>query len=308
MVLQMRAHHLVGGEAAELQRSRRRQSARIDGEQIAAGRQHVAPPARRRAGRPCRDAPAIEGGDQRRALGRGTCLPRRVLDAGGIAAINVLAVLDGEILEIAQPGIDAAKRLVGCKYGADACLACKSGALRRLDDQGRQPLAPAPVKAVGLGIFVEQKFERVRLAGRPAGNQRRRQMADGDAGDAAFGLRRLARIADDERIDHRQRPGDDLGKAFRGQRHRLARQPFQRAVRAHVNERVHFRDVSQPQPERHQRVPRRQGGIVIIGAPLAQSSAIRRQRHQKIAEISCAEAERAVAHIRIVCRLAPGVA
>ena len=49
--LQMRAHHFVGGEPAEIHRGRRRQGARIGGEQIAAGRQHIAPSARRRAGR-----------------------------------------------------------------------------------------------------------------------------------------------------------------------------------------------------------------------------------------------------------------
>ena len=48
-------------------------------------------------------------------------------------------------------------------------------------------------------------------------------MADGYAGNPALGLRRFAGIADDEGIDHRQRAGDDFGKAFFGQRDRLAR-------------------------------------------------------------------------------------
>ena len=52
----------------------------------------------------------------------------------------------------------------------------------------------------------------------------------------ALGLRGLARIADDERIDHRHRPDHRLGEARRGQRDGLARQPFQRAVRAHVDD------------------------------------------------------------------------
>ncbi len=146
----------------------------------------------------------------------------------------------------------------GATGAADAGLARQSGSLRRLDDQVGEPLAAAPVEAVGLRIFVEQKLELVRVAARAAGNERRRQMADRHAGDAALGLRRLARIADDEGIDHRQRAGDDLGKAFRGQRDRLARQPFQRAVRAHMNERIGLRDVLQPQAEGDQRVTRRQ--------------------------------------------------
>ena len=60
----------------------RRQSARIGGEEIAAGRQHVAPSAARRAGRAGRDATAVESGEQRGAFGSGARLPvpdRRVL-------------------------------------------------------------------------------------------------------------------------------------------------------------------------------------------------------------------------------------
>ena len=254
----MRAHDLVGGEPAEIHRGRRRQGARIGGEEIAAGRQHVAPPARRRAGGTRRDAAAVERGEQCRALRFGARPPQRIVGAGGRAAVDVQAVFDGEVLEIAQPGIDAAQRLVGRDRGADAGLARQSGALRGLDDQRRQPLAPPPVEAVGLGVFVDQPLELARVAGKAAVDKRRRQMADGHAGDAALGLRRLARIADDERIDHRQRPGDDFRKAFRGERDRLARQPFERAVRAHVHERIDLRDVLQPQPERDQRMARRQ--------------------------------------------------
>ena len=135
-----------------------------------------------------------------------------IVAAGGRAAIDVQPVLDGEVLEIAQPGVDAAQRFVGRERGADAGLARQTGALRGLDDQRRQPLAPPPVEAVGLRIFVDQTLQLARVAGQAAVDEWRRQMADGDRRDAALGLRRLARIADDERIDHRQRAGDDFGK------------------------------------------------------------------------------------------------
>jgi hypothetical protein len=227
MNLQMRAHHFVGGEPAELHRGRRRQGARIGGEQIAAGRQHVAPSARRRTGRSRRDTAPVKRADQCLALRRGAGMPGRIGGIGSGAAKNVLAVLDGEVLEIAQPGVDAAQRVVGrhrvTHSGQNASFLRQSGALRRLDDQRGKPFAPPPVETVGLGKFVEQKFERMGVAGRPAGDKRRRQMTDGQRGNAPLGLRRFARIADDERIDHRQRPGDDFGKTFRGQRHGLAR-------------------------------------------------------------------------------------
>ena len=147
----------------------------------------------------------------------------------------------------------------------------------------------------------------MRVAARSTRDQRRRQMADRHSGDAAFGLRRLARIADDERIDHRQRPGHDLRKTRSGQRHGLAGQPFQGAVRAHVNEGVDAGDLLQPQPERDQGVTRRQLRIVIIGAALRAASAIRWQRDKDIAESSRTKMEHAVAHIRIAGRLAPGL-
>ena len=151
----------------------------------------------------------------------------------GRAAVDVQAVLDGEVLEVAQPGIDAAQRLVGTESAPTPASRARPGALRGLDDQPREPFAPPAVEAVGLRIFVDQPLELARLAGQSGRDQRRRQVADGHGRDAALGLRGLARIADDERIDHRQRADQRLGEAGRRQRHRLARQPFERAVRAH---------------------------------------------------------------------------
>jgi hypothetical protein len=156
-----------------------------------------------------------------------------------------------------------------------------------------------------LGIFIDQALQLAGVTAKPAVNQWRRQMADGQSGNAALGLRRLARIADDERIDHRQRAGDDFGKAFGGERDGLARQPFQRAMCAHMHERIDLGDVLQPQAERDQRVARRQLRIVIIGAPLRGTSAIGRQRDQKLAEFFHPEAKRSIVHIGIVRGFAP---
>ena len=132
-------------------------------------------------------------------------------------------------------------------------------------------------------------------------------MANGDAGNAALGLRGFARIADKERVDDRQRPGDDFRKAFGGERDRFAGQPFQRAVRAHVDERIGFHHVLQPQPERDQSMARRQTRIVIIGAPFIGAAAIGWQRDPNVAKFPSAETKRAVAKIRIACWLAPRI-
>ena len=101
----------------------------------------------------------------------------------------------------------------GLSSAADAGLARKPGALRGLDDQPRQPLAPAAVEPVGDGIFVDQPLELLRRAAELGVHQRRRQMADGHGGDAALGLRRFSRIADEERIEHGQRADDRLREA-----------------------------------------------------------------------------------------------
>ena len=164
MGLQMRADHFVGSEPAEIHRGRRRQGARIGGEQIAAGRQHVAPSARRRSGGTGCDALAVERRDNSGALGRGARLPRGSSDPWR-AAVDVQAVFHGKVFEIAQPGVDAAQRFVGRDRARNAGLPRQTGALRRLDDQLRQPLAAAAIKAVGLRIFVDQPFKLERIAG-----------------------------------------------------------------------------------------------------------------------------------------------
>jgi hypothetical protein len=131
---------------------------------------------------------------------------------------------------------------------------------------------------------------------------------DRDRSDPALGLRGLAGIADDERINHGEGADHRLGKAGRGQRDGLARQPFERTVGAHVQQRVDFRDVPQPQAEGEQRMARRQGGVVIVGAAVDRASAVGHKRDNKIAEGAGAEAERAVAHVGIIRGVAPGSA
>jgi hypothetical protein len=85
----------------------------------------------------------------------------------------VKPVLDGEVLEVAQPGIDLAERLIGMKVARGARFPRKSGALRGLDDELGKPLAPPPVEPVGDGVLVDQLLE-LRRARQLALDQRRR--------------------------------------------------------------------------------------------------------------------------------------
>ena len=76
------------------------------------------------------------------------------------------AVLDREILEVAQPCVDLAQGLVGRGVAINAGFAREAAPVRGFDDQPCQPLAPLAIKSIGLGIFVDQPFELAHLAGK----------------------------------------------------------------------------------------------------------------------------------------------
>ena len=135
-----------------------RQHAWIGGEEVAAGREHVAAAARGRAGWPGRDAAAVESGKQSRAFRRRAGLPLRLL-CHRRAAIDVQPVFDREDLQIAQPGINAPQRIAGIRAAAHTRFARDGAVLRGLDDQPSQPFAPLAIETVGLRVFVDEAFK-----------------------------------------------------------------------------------------------------------------------------------------------------
>ena len=68
-------------------------------------------------------------------------------------------VLDRKILEIAQPSVDAPQCIVGSIIGLHARFDRKPGPLGLFQDQSREPLPPAPIKAVCLRVFVDKPLE-----------------------------------------------------------------------------------------------------------------------------------------------------
>ena len=173
MGLHIGADHLVGRELAKLHGGRRRQDARIGGEEIASRGQHIATAARRRAGRSGFHALAIERREQRLALGSGASLP------GGIVAmrrapIDMQPVLDGEVLQIAKPGVDLLQRVLIAVGVGDTGLSGKPRALRSIDDELGETLAPPAVEPVGDGIFVHEPLQLLRCARYLGLRQRRR--------------------------------------------------------------------------------------------------------------------------------------
>ena len=122
-------------------------------------------------------------------------------------------VLDGEILEIAQPGVDAAQRIAIVNVALNPGIACDAGALRRFDDEARKSVAPLAIETVSLSVFVHEPLEFACTCGERRRDERRRQMSNRYSCDAALGLRRLPRIAEDEGIEDGNCAGEDLGKA-----------------------------------------------------------------------------------------------
>src|SRR6266566_273361 len=167
MILQMGTHHFGRGKATDFHRGRRRQRPWIGSKQIASGRQHVAAAACRGAGRSGCDAAAVESGDQRSALGCGAITPSRIIVAFGSSAVNMLAVFNGEILEIAQPGIDLLERFVRAGCGSDTGLTRQAATLRRLDDQAAAPLGPPAVSGGGKWPMVTPAMRRLACAASP---------------------------------------------------------------------------------------------------------------------------------------------
>ncbi len=249
---------------------------------------------------------AIERIEEGAAFGRGACKAQGIILALSYLAEDMLAVLDGEILEVAEEGIDAGKCRVGIVVAGNAGFGGERRVTGRLDDQLGQPVAAAAIEAVCLGIFIDQQFELLLLVAETCPCEHRRQVADGDCGDASLGDRRLAGVRHDEGIDDRKRAGDALGKAILRQCHRLARQPFQRAVGADMDDGMGVEFLAHPLAEGDESVARRQVGAVVIGAAIGIAAAIRCQRHGDIAEMRGAEAEGAVFDVFARLRLAPG--
>ena len=279
----------------------RRQRPRIGGVEVAPRRQHVGPPPRRRPRRPRRHVPPVERRDQPRPLRRRARQPRALLPRRRPPE-DVQPVLHRQILQVAQPGVDPDQRPLRIVARRDPGLPRQPARPRLRHDQPRQPLPPPPVQPLRLGILVHQPLQRPRAFAQARPLQRRRQMPQRHRRDPPLRLRRLAGIADDERIDHRQRPGHHLGKTRARQRHRLPRQPLQHPVRPHMHQRVAL--PLQPQPERHQRMPRRQRRIVILRPPVRAPPPVRRQRHDHVPEPHRPEPEDPVLRVRL--RRPPG--
>ena len=172
-------------------------------------------------------------------------------------------VADAHVFQLAEPGVELPQRRI--RLGPIGLAFPKQSRLARaLQNQIGDGARAARIERLRLREFIEQRFQLVGSAIGARLDERRREMADRHGRDPAFGLRGLAGIVDDEGIDHGQWAERRLDGAILRERDRLARQPFERAVRAQMNQRVDPLDLAQPDVERDIGVARRQREVVIL--------------------------------------------
>jgi hypothetical protein len=151
----------------------------------------------------------------------------------------VQAVAELAFLDVADEAVDADHGFRRAGRGVQTQILQHARRLCLVADAGDQSVAPGRVQPFGGGIFVQQPFERQQSLRHGGGGHGRRHMAQRQRADAALGLRGLARIVDDEGIDNRHGACQRLGPAVLRQGDRLAGQPFQRAMRADMDQSLH---------------------------------------------------------------------
>ena len=120
------------------------------------------------------------------------------------------------------------------------------------------------------------------------------------AAQPALRRRRFAGVVDDERIGDRNAAEQRRREARRRYRDRLARQPFQRSVRAEMNHGVDRFDAAQPEIEGDIGVARRHVRVVIEGPAVEDLPAIGLNRGNQAPEAPVANQKRAFLDSRIV--------
>ena len=220
---------------------------------------------------------------------------------------DVEPVPDLQFLQITKIIVELQK-LFGRVLGlVDPAIGRNAGAGGRRQNVGQERVGARAIHAGGFVIFVHLRFQLGHDAMAVGLGHRRGQMVDDDGCSAAFGLRALARIIDDERIEMRHRSQHSLGNAGGFQRQRLAGQPFEIAVLAEMHHGVNAEFIAHPPVEREVIMRRHQIRRVIGRLGIDVVAARRLHGDKQIPVAAKRKAQRlAVAH-RIRCRVAPAV-
>ena len=217
-------------------------------------------------------------------------------------------VADLHFLQVAQPRIELFQRQIVIIARCNAGIGVESDVAHQIKDLCLQQLQPPRIMARGLVKFINQRLE---IPQRPVAfgpGQRRRQMVDDHSRAAPLGLCPLARIIDDERIDMRHRAEHRFRITRPRQGQRLARQPFEIAVFAHMDDRMGVEMTAQPGIEGKIAMRRHQIRRVITGLRIDVIAARRLDADHHIAKAQKPEPEGAVPEERVVLRRTPALA
>ena len=130
-------------------------------------------------------------------------------------------------------------------------------------------------------------------------------MIDDHRLSAALGLRALARVVDDKRVQVRHRPEHEIGPAACAERHALAGQPFEAAVLADVHHGVAGKHLAQPAVERQVGVRGHEVGVVVAGQRVQVVTARRLDTDKYLPTAQPGEHKAPLAQHRVVLRRAP---
>ena len=140
-----------------------------------------------------------------------------------------------------------------------------------------------------VGVLVEQLLEPGDVAVRLGPRHRRHEVVDDRGVRAALGLRALARVVDEERVDERQVADRRVGGAGRREGGVLAGQPLHRAVLAEVHDGVGAEPVLEPAVRGEVVVRRREVGVVVDRDRVLAEPARRLDEHDDVAGLQGGE-------------------
>ena len=223
-------------------------------------------------------------------------------------AKDVEPVPDLHFLQITQIVIELQKLFSRVLGLVDSAIFGNSSAGCCRQNVGQERVRARAIHAGGFVIFIHLRFKLGHDAMAVGLCHWRGQMVDDDGCCAAFGLRALARIIDDEWIEMRHRSQHSLGNTGGFQRQRLSGQPFKIAVLAEMHHGINAEFMAHPPIEREVIMRRHQIGRMIGRLGIDVVTTCRLHGDKQIPVAAKRQTQRlAVAH-RIRCRIAPAVA
>ena len=216
---------------------------------------------------------------------------------------DVQPVPDLQLLQLAEMVVDGLQRRV--VVAVQAQILVEPEAAREVEDVAAQRLEAARIELQRGVVLVDQRLEVHQLAVRLGPGQGRREVVDDDGGGAPLGLAAFARVVDDEGVEVGQRSERDLRPAGRGKRQSLARQPFQIAVLAEMDDGLGAERLAQPEVEGEVAVRRDEVGAVVGLGRVDVVAARRLDAENDVAEAVDGEAKGAVLDERVGLGLAP---